>query len=139
MFEKEAVESLPTLCMLGVYTTRFHLLQQLVQDARRFGDISFRDAPAYEQFQLNIKRADRWSSKRRATAMQETVMLNFRQQGGERYAICTEVQSSLQSVVRWRSFKRTEKSLGLVHPIWTLYLDEIVRCFPVAEIREKKT
>lgn len=88
-----------------------------MKNMRRFGDIFVSDASFYEQFNFHIERTYRRSPRRRETRMQEAVLLMERQRGGQRHTICTEPGSSLQSVVRRKTFRGMEKGARLFKPI----------------------
>lgn len=81
---------------------KLHFLDHMVDDVRGFEDISVLDASAYEQFNVHMERADRGSSRRRATPTQETVVLMELQGTVEQDTTSTEVRSSTQSVVHRR-------------------------------------
>lgn len=51
--------------------------------------------------------------------------------------MATKVGSSSKSVVYWRFSTCSEEVGGLVRPIWTVCLDEILRCVGKAAIGEE--
>ena len=57
----------------GLFTLKFHLLDHLVEDLRNFGSLDVLSASPYEYYNAVFKRHYRETSKRRATAMEETV------------------------------------------------------------------
>lgn len=54
---------------------KFHLLHNLVEYIKRFGDISALVASVYVQFDVYIEKAYQWSSRMQATCIQKIVML----------------------------------------------------------------
>lgn len=56
---KKGVELFSFVCWSASYTMKFHSLDQLVEDIRRFQEISFLDALAYEQSNVHFNRASR--------------------------------------------------------------------------------
>ena len=57
----------------GLFTLKFHLLDHLVEDLSKFTSLDFLSAGPYEYYNTKIKQSYRKTSKRRATAMEETV------------------------------------------------------------------
>ena len=57
----------------GLFTLKFHLLDHLVEDLSKFASLDFLSAGPYEYYNTKIKKSYRKTSKRRATAMEETV------------------------------------------------------------------
>lgn len=60
--------------ILRVYTTKFHLLDNLMENIRRFRNISVIDACFYQQSNVHIKMAYQRSSKMRTTRIHNTVL-----------------------------------------------------------------
>lgn len=88
-----------SVCTSIVYTMNFHFLDHLVEDLKRFGDVSVLDASLYKQFRVHKKTAYQESSRRKAARMQRAAMLMKRQQRRARPRFSTDVESSSQSVV----------------------------------------
>lgn len=91
LFIREILELLSSVCMSGVFTMNFNLLDHLVQFLRRFVSISAMDASAYKHFDIYINKAYQRSCRRRATLMQVTVRLTERYQRAERRKIRTKI------------------------------------------------
>lgn len=69
------MELFPYVCTTGVYTIKICLMNPLVKYLRRCGDLPVLEASFYEQFNFHIKNAYLGLSRRRSTAMKETVTL----------------------------------------------------------------
>lgn len=63
------------LCTSGLYAMKLYFLDYSVENVKTTKVTSFLHVSAYEQFNLDIKRAIKRSCRRRATRVQETVML----------------------------------------------------------------
>lgn len=72
-FKRELVERFDDHCESGLYTLKFHLLDHMVEDIRKFGTLSVLDGSPFEHFNVHIKQAYRKTSQRRSTRMMETV------------------------------------------------------------------
>lgn len=103
--------------MLEVYAMKLHLLDELVEDDRKSGDISVVNAFSYEQSNFDIKRIYREFSRRCATCIQKLLMLIDRQRRRERHAICAEVGNVSHNAIHWRSFKSMDEGGWLVQLI----------------------
>ena len=57
----------------GLFTLKFHLLDHLVEDLRKYGTLDFLDAGPYENYNATIKGFYKLTSKRKQTAFQETI------------------------------------------------------------------
>lgn len=125
-FRKEVTELSSTVCTLGGNTIKFHFLYRLMEDDRRFGDVSFLELSAYGQFTVHIKRAYQGSSMRFAARIQETVMYMERQRSGEQHAMSTEPMTSSQSIVHLMFSRCMEEGGRLLQPIWSVCLDDTV-------------
>ena len=71
--KKKAKEVFSPIVQRGLYTLKFHLLDHLVTDLERYTSLDFLDASPYEYYNTHIKKAYRLGSKRKSTALQETV------------------------------------------------------------------
>lgn len=69
-----------------------HILDILVEDVKRLGNIFILDSFVYEPFNVHIKRAYGALSRKRAACMQEAMMLMERQQKDGRDAMGTKVR-----------------------------------------------
>lgn len=83
-FKKEAVELYESYQASGMGTLKFHLLDHLVDDLRRMGGIHTLDAGLYEHSHARVKRWYNRTSKRRATAMSESMEILQRSQAYEK-------------------------------------------------------
>jgi len=72
-FKEAVIAFFGDYCDKGVFTLKFHLLDHMVDDLRRFGSLSVLDASAYEHFNTDIKSAVRRTSQRNQFRMDETV------------------------------------------------------------------
>lgn len=72
-FKKEALQLYEKYQKSGMNTMNFHLIDHLVSDIRRNGGIQYGDACLYEYSHVRVKDCYRETSKRRATALQETL------------------------------------------------------------------
>lgn len=61
------------VCTTGVQIMKFHLLNRLVADIIKFGDISALDTFIYKQFNIHIEKAYQESSRRQASRTKKTV------------------------------------------------------------------
>lgn len=93
---------LALVCMSGLNTKKFHLLDHFMENYKRFEEVSVLDVPAYEQFSVEVRRVYRGWSIKCARSMQETVMLIERQRTEERDTMSTDVGSSSPSAILWR-------------------------------------
>lgn len=57
----------------GMYTLKFHLLDHLVPDLKRYGSLDVLDGGPYEYFNTVVKLHYRLTSKRKSSALEETV------------------------------------------------------------------
>jgi len=72
-FKKTVMQFYGKYCEKGLFTLKFHLLDHMVEDMRKFGTLSVLDASAYEHFNTDIKAAVRRTSQRSQYRMDETV------------------------------------------------------------------
>lgn len=72
-FKSNATELFASHQPSQLRTEKFHMLDHIVQDIRRMGGIVFADAGLYEYTHTLVKQAYRTGSRRRQTAMDETV------------------------------------------------------------------
>lgn len=73
LFKKKAVELYANFQPSGLCTEKMHLLDHICEDIRRMGGLRSSDASLYEYSHTLVKAAYRSSSKRRNSAMNETV------------------------------------------------------------------
>lgn len=102
---------------------KFHSQDNLAKVVRKFGNVFVLVASAHVQFNFHMKRADRGSSRRSETRMQEIVMFIQRPKRGEQHKTSTEVGSSSRSVVNRRSPEFMEENYGSLQPIRSVCLD----------------
>ena len=101
----------------GLYTLKFHLLDHLVLDLGRYTSLDFLDAGPYEYYNTRIKQAYRLGSRRKATALEETVQ-NIQQ--GTQSSLSgikkakTSTTTSVQSLVR-EGFTSTTRELKALY------------------------
>lgn len=91
-----------------------YLLDYLVVDIRRFGDISVLDVLTYKQYGVYNRRAYRELPRRRAVHMEEKVMIIEWLQTGERYKPSADIGTALKTVLNWSSPKCLEENCRLV-------------------------
>lgn len=108
------MESFSSVCSSEVYIIMFHLLNNLVEDIKRFRYVAVLDGSVYKQLNIHIKKTYRGSSSRRTGCVQKAERLLERQQKGERPMISTELGSSSQGVVRSRVSRCMKKGAGLL-------------------------
>lgn len=80
----------------------------LVEDVGMFRRISVLDGSIYEQFNVNIKRANLGSSERCTAGIQKTVMFLEQQRRGELQTMSPGIGRSPQSAAHCRSSKYIE-------------------------------
>lgn len=85
-------------------------------------------AYVFVPFNVYIRRTFRESSRKGITRMHVAVMLLKRQLGDEKRTISCKVRNKLQVVVHFRFFKCKEESWKLVRTVWSVCLNEIVKC-----------
>ena len=73
VFKRKCVQLFERTCETGLITLKFHLLDHLCDNLRKFGTIKIINGAKYEQFNLQVKESYRLTSKRRGTATKETV------------------------------------------------------------------
>lgn len=106
---KDIVKLFSLVCTTAMYTMKLHLLDLLVDDVRRFGDMSVLDDSPYEQLSFHIKSAYQGPSRGRAAVTQETVVLMGWQCRSKQDALLTVVESSFYCVVHRRFCKYIEE------------------------------
>ncbi len=57
----------------GLFTLKFHLLDHLADDLKKFSSLSYLDASPFEQYNAVLKHFYRQTSRRHSTALEETV------------------------------------------------------------------
>ena len=72
-FKEKAVSLFQEFQASGMGTLKFHMLDHILHDLRIVGGIFFMDASSFEHSHVHFKEKYRETSKRRATAMTETV------------------------------------------------------------------
>lgn len=65
-------------------------------------------------------------------------MLREQQQKDEQLTMCTGVMRSSRNVVHCRSSNNMEEVGGLVQPVWTVCMEEVVECVVSAGVEEGK-
>lgn len=95
---KKVVELSPFASTSGVYSMNFHLLDNFVEEIRRFGEISDLHLSASQHFKVRIKQACRGLSRMREPRMKKTVFLIERKQENERPRMSTESRNSSPSL-----------------------------------------
>ena len=73
-WKKLVVEFFGAYCETGLFTLKFHMLDHMVTDIRKFGTLSVLSASQFEHFNTDIKKAVRQTSQRVSTRMDETVI-----------------------------------------------------------------
>ena len=72
-FRTTFIEVFGTFHSTGMRTLKFHLLSHLAEDVKKFGGLHNINAGVYEHAYLRFKDAYRRTSKRRNTAIEETI------------------------------------------------------------------
>ena len=72
-FKKECVKCFSPYVSNGLFTLKFHLLDHLTDDLKRYGSLSFLSAGPYEYFNTIVEKHYRTTSKRTSTALSETI------------------------------------------------------------------
>lgn len=93
----------------------------------RFWDISALDSSGYQQLNVHINRSCRAASRKRATHVQEPVVLTELQQTDKQYTMSAKVEHCAQRVVHPMFFKYITEGGGLEESMWNVFLHEIVR------------
>lgn len=113
-FKNEAAELYGPYQSSEMGTLKFHLLDHLVDDIRRMGGVGPLDAGLYEHSHLIVKRWYSKTSKRRETAMSESMELMHRSQAYKR-----------DSAVSERS-RKVNKNVSLVRDGFSFSLNALV-------------
>ena len=124
-FKRQTVQLFEPYVDTGLFTLKFHLLDHLVEDLSKFTSLDFLNAGPYEYYNTKIKQSYRKTSKRKATAMDETVKninetISSQQQPESRPQNCPHspinqelvkkgVQITLQELQRYASTDQTRK------------------------------
>lgn len=73
ILKKSFCEVSNAYCKSGLYTLKFHLLDDLAEDVDRLGIFQLLDSSAFEQNNVHIRSAHRSTSKCHLSSMEETV------------------------------------------------------------------
>lgn len=72
-FKRSLVRTFSENCNFALYTLKYYLLDQVVQDLQKSNTLSVSHASQFEQYNVNIKHDYRQTSKWRDTCMKKTV------------------------------------------------------------------
>ena len=111
VFKRKCVQLFEPTCETGLITLKFHLLDHLCDNLRKFGTVKIINGAKYEQFNLQVKESYRLTSRRRGTATKETV---------DQLA---ESISNRQEKPRMKSTSSTIDRLGLIRDGYKIKLN----------------
>ncbi len=72
-FKSKCVNLFSPFVDKGLFSLKFHLLDHLMEDLRKYGNLDFLDAGPYENYNFVIKEFYRMTSKRKKTAFSEVI------------------------------------------------------------------
>ena len=73
LLKRESKKLFEPYVQKGLFTLKFHLLDHLVEDLSKYGSLQYLDSGPYEYFNSVLKRFYRETSRRKGTALEETL------------------------------------------------------------------
>ena len=114
LFKIEAVSLYSKYQASELCTEKFHQLDHIVEDIRKYGGIRYGDAGLYESAHTDIKCAYRSGSKRKSSAMKETVAVYVKEKNRKLMDLAESAQPPVETTELHRGLSKAMECVAIV-------------------------